>query len=65
MMRTLNAKVLDPTHLELAEPLPTDAGEWVRVLVPTPENEDAGWRRAAEERFLAAYDDQDAIYDEL
>ncbi len=64
-MKTLSARVLDPTHLELAEPLSSRAGEWVRVLVSKKDTEDADWQRSAEERFLSAYDDQDSLYDEL
>jgi hypothetical protein len=29
----LSARVLDPKHLELAEPLPSTTGEWVRIVV--------------------------------
>ena len=32
-MKTLSARVLDPKHLELAEPLPSTTGEWVRIVV--------------------------------
>ncbi len=64
-MKTLSAKVLDPKHLELAEPLPTTTGEWIQIVVRDTEAEDADWQQAARDRFLSAYDDQDAIYDEL
>ena len=58
-----NLKPLPP--LELAEPLPSTTGEWVQIVVRNTDAEDADWQRAAMDRFLGAYDDQDAIYDEL
>lgn len=64
-MKTLSAKVLDPTHLELAEPISAPAGERLEIVIPPTSTEDADWRQAAMENFLAAYDDEDSIYDEL
>lgn len=64
-MKTLNAKVLDSTHLELTEPLHSAVGDWVQIVVAQEDSEGTDWRRAAEERLLAAYDDHDAIYDEI
>ncbi len=64
-MKSLNARVLDPQHLELAEPLPSRTGEWVRILIPDVDSEDADWQKAGMDRLLAAYDEQDAVYDEL
>jgi len=65
IMKTLSAKVLDPKHLELAEPLPSTTGEWIRIVIPDADDETSDWRRAAMDHFLDAYGDQDAIYDEL
>lgn len=65
MMKTMSAKVLDPKHLELTEPLPSTVGEWVQIAIPETDTERADWQKAVSEHFLSAYDDQDAIYDEL
>lgn len=32
-MKTLSARVLDPKHLELTEPLPPTKGEWVQIVL--------------------------------
>ncbi len=64
-MKTLSATVIDTTHLELAEPIPSTAGERLEILVRGAAGEDADWHRAARDNFLNAYDDQDSIYDEL
>ncbi len=64
-MKTLNAKVIDSTHLELAEPISFAVGESLEIVIPARDTEGADWHRASRESFLNAYDDQDAIYDEL
>ncbi len=64
-MKTLSARVLDPRHLELVEPLPANSGEWVEIVLPETDAELADWRQAARDHFLGAYDGQDAIYDEV
>lgn len=64
-MKTLSAKVLDPKHLELTEPLPRAAGELVQIVIAESDAEEENWKRATMEHFLSAYDGQDAIYDEL
>ncbi len=64
-MKTLDAKVLDARHLELAEPLSSKIGEWVRILIPESDSEDSDWHQAAMDQMLSAYDDLDAVYDEL
>jgi len=43
-MKTLSAKVLDPKHLELAEPLPSTTGEWIRIVIPDADDETSDWR---------------------
>ena len=65
-MKLVKAKILDPTHLELTEPLRSRPGEYVEIaLAEEGENEEEVWRAAARERFLAAYAEEDAIYDDL
>jgi hypothetical protein len=49
---------------DVAAQLPRGQEVRVIVLVPEPE-EDQEWSRLAADRFLAGYDDSDAIYDRL
>jgi hypothetical protein len=64
-VRIVIAKVLDPTHLELSQPLPVQPGESIQISIPDEGDEDRSWREAAKNQFLEAYDDSDDIYDEL
>jgi len=63
-MKIITAKVLDPTHLELSQPIPAKAGDLIEISIPEDEH-DQLWKAAAEQRFLSAYDPADAIYDSL
>ena len=64
-MKTMSARVLDSKHLELVEPLSSTVGEWVQIVISETDAERADWHQAAREHFLDAFDDQDAIYDDL
>jgi hypothetical protein len=65
-MRIITAKILDPTHLELSQPISVPPGEVIQISFPTEsDSEMALWRDAAKQRLLDAYADEDAIYDEL
>ena len=64
-MKIIGAKVLDPTHLELSQPIPAQPGESIQISVPDEGDEDSLWREAAKKRFLEAYDTTDDIYDDL
>jgi len=64
-MKLLTAKVLDATHLELSQPVGAQPGSNIVISLPDADDEDREWREAAKKHFLAAYDDQDAIYDRL
>ena len=64
-MKTISAKVLDPTHLELSQPISVSPGESIRIVVPDDEDDDALWKDAANKRFLDAYDGADSVYDRL
>jgi hypothetical protein len=66
-MKTIRAKVVDPMHLELSQPVSAAPGESIDiVIVETQDDSDErDWRGRAKEQFLKAYDDQDAIYDEI
>jgi hypothetical protein len=61
----ITAKILDPTHLELSQPIPAQLGECIRISILSEDEEDRLWQEAAKEHFLDAYDDEDAIYDKL
>ena len=65
-MKTFDAKILDPTHLELSQPLNAVPGEVIKIaLALGGEGEMALWREASKQHLLDAYADEDAIYDEL
>jgi hypothetical protein len=63
-VKIITAKVLDPTHLELSQPIPAKEGDLIEISIPTDED-DQLWKAAAERNFLLAYDPADAIYDNL
>jgi hypothetical protein len=65
-MRVISAKILDPTHLELSQPLEASPGEIIQISLPMEVDEEmAVWREAAKRNMLNAYADEDAIYDDL
>ncbi len=64
-MKIIKAKILDPTHLELSQPIPVQPGEYIHISIPEEGEEEEAWREAAKQHFLQAYDEQDAIYDAL
>jgi hypothetical protein len=64
-MKIIKAKILDSTHLELSQPISTLPGDYVVIAIPDEVEEDEAWQQAAKQQFLEAYDDQDAIYDQL
>ncbi len=63
-MKIITAKVLDPTHLELSQPIPAKEGDLIEISIPIDKDEQI-WKLAAEQKFLSAYDPADAIYDSL
>jgi hypothetical protein len=64
-MTVIMAKILDATHLELSQPLPTPLGKTIAITITDEEQEEHLWQEASMKHFLDAYDDQDAIYDQL
>ena len=64
-MKIMQAKILDATHLELSQPIAARPGDVIVISIPDEQEEDQTWHEAARQHFLEAYDDQDAIYDEL
>lgn len=64
-MKILAARILDPTHLELPEAVAARPGEQIRISLLDPDEHDPTWREAAKRHLLLAYDEADAIYDEL
>jgi hypothetical protein len=63
-MKTITAKVLDHTHLELSQPIPAKEGDLIEISIPVDED-DHFWKAAATQGFLSTYDPADAIYDRL
>ena len=64
-MKIIEAKILDPTHLELNQPIPFHYGVHIHITIPDENQEDRLWQEAAKKHFLEAYSDEDAIYDKL
>ena len=61
-MKIITAKILDPTHLELSQPISAQPGEFIHISIPDKNEEDRLWRKEAKKHFLEAYGDEDAIY---
>ena len=64
-MKVISAKILDATHLELSQPLSLPPGATIDISIPDEGEDAALWQDAARKHFLDAYDEQDAIYDDL
>jgi hypothetical protein len=65
-MRVISAKILDPTHLELSQPLEASPGDVIQISLPSElDDETTVWRDAGKQHLLDAYADEDAVYDEL
>ena len=64
-MKTMTARVLDPTHLELPHPLSVGPGTVIGLILPDAESDDNLWRDAAKAHLLDAYAEEDALYDDL
>jgi len=63
-MNVVKAKVVDPTHLELADPIEGPSGRTVLVSVAEPE-EDAErrvWLEASAQSLAAAYGEAEPEY---
>ncbi len=64
-MKTITAKVLDPTHLELSQPISASPGESIQIAIAEEGVDEGLWRDAARKRFLDTYDPADSVYDRL
>lgn len=64
-MKIITAKILDPTHLELSQPISTRPGDVIHISIPDEGEEDSLWQEEAKKHFLEAYGEEDAIYDKL
>jgi hypothetical protein len=65
-MKVIHATILDPTHLELLEPLSTRPGAEIQISIPDEDDHlENDWKKISEKNFLKAYSDQDSIYDQL
>lgn len=64
-MKTVEAKIIDQTHLELNHPISINPGSYIKVLILNSEKEEMLWKDKGKKQFLEAYDSQDSIYDTL
>jgi len=68
-MTEITAKILDPTHLELNQPIFFTSGNIISIFIPDAAEknmvEENLWIEAGNKHFLAAYDEEDAIYDNI
>ena len=64
-MKILTATLVDPTHVELSQPLAMPLGASLQLAIPEEGDEEHLWRDAAKQHCLDAYSEQDAIYDDL
>jgi hypothetical protein len=65
-MRIITATILDPTHLELSQPLEASPGDVIQISLPSETDDEMDvWRDAAKQHLLDAYADEDAVYDEI
>ncbi|HEY5867654.1 MAG TPA: hypothetical protein VI542_19200 [Candidatus Tectomicrobia bacterium] len=64
-MKIIKAKILDSTHLELSQPIDAEPGNYIVISVAEEAEEEEAWQEMSGQHFLEAYDDQDAIYDQL
>ena len=55
IMKTITAKILDPIHLELSQPISARPGESILISIPDEDEEDRSWREVAKKHFLDAY----------
>ena len=64
-MKVLKAKVIDPTHLELAQPVQSCSGQDVLVSIDDYNEETAEhkeWMAASESTLVDAYDESEPDY---
>ena len=64
-MKVITARIVDPTHLELSVPISVQPGKLFQISITDEDKDENSWREAAKQHLLAAYDDEDSIYDEL
>jgi hypothetical protein len=64
-MKIISAEILDATHLELSQPIAIPPGATIVISIPDEGEDTSVWREAARDHFLDAYDEQDAIYDDV
>ena len=64
-MKIMTATLVDPTDVELRQPLAVPLGASLQIAIPDAGDEEHLWRDAAKQHCLDAYSEQDAIYDDL
>ena len=65
MTKIIKATVIDETHLELSQPIPAQRGALIQILIANDQEDERLWQEASKKRMLKAYDEEDAIYDQL
>ncbi|HAS16538.1 MAG: hypothetical protein A2Y48_09520 [Nitrospirae bacterium RIFCSPLOW2_12_42_9] len=65
MAKVIKATVIDETHLELSQPISTQRGVHINILIADDHEDDRLWQEASKKHLLKAYDEEDAIYDRL
>ena len=64
-MKTITARILDSTHLELSVPVAVPKGEYIQVSIPDTNGGEKLWLETGKKHFLEAFTEDDAIYDKL
>jgi hypothetical protein len=65
-MRIISATILDPTHLQLSQPIALAPGQVIEIAVRDSEDAELrDWQSLGKARMLEAYADEDAVYDKL
>lgn len=64
-MKLIKAKILDSTHLELSQPIDAEPGNYIVISIAEEAEEEEVWQEMSKKHLLEAYDDRDAIYDQL
>ena len=68
-MTEITATILDSIHLELSQPISFHKGKVISIFIPNVVEKNVDetenlWVEAGNKHFLAAYDEEDAIYDQ-
>ena len=65
MAKVIKATVIDETHLELSQPISTQRGVHINIIIADDQEDDCLWQEASKKHLLKAYDEEDVIYDRI